>query len=168
MFLVILRTKLWVCKSNTITHNKIILSRFGSRTFSMGLSSSALNAGLTGAVIGSLSWVLQNAREGANLAREVTAACSDFARVTKTFKEDDDCFQWTFFFVGICVGSTCSWIITFFGCRRTLYFVSTATVTTSLPSFPLRVTPPIIEELPSVDVKAKRRRGSLSHLALGR
>jgi len=51
----------------------------------MGLSSSALNAGLAGAVIGCLSWVLQTAREGANLAREVTAVCSDFARVTKTF-----------------------------------------------------------------------------------
>jgi len=134
----------------------------------MGLSSSALNAGLAGAVIGSLSWVLQTAREGANLAREVTAVCSDFARVTKTFQEDDDCFQWTFFFVGICVGSTLSWIITFFGCRRTQYFVSAPTVTTSAPNFSRRVAPPIIEELLTADVKAKRRKGSLSHLALGR
>ena len=156
----------------------------------------AWNAGLTGAFVGSLSWVWQTAREGSDLAREVTAACGDFARVTKSFREDDDCFQWTGFFVGICIGSILTWIITFLGCRRTQYLLplptlatSTAcfplrsavpiieeirlplpapTLTTSRASFPLRVAGPIIEELPPFDVKVKRRRGSLSHLALGR
>ena len=133
----------------------------------MGLGS-AVNAGLTGAIVGSLHWVWQTAREGANLAREVTLVCTDFARVTKTFQQDDDCFQWSLFLVGVFVGSLCSWIITFCACRRTRYRLSAPTVTTSPATFPLRVTPPIVEEQAFADVKVRRRKGSLSQLALGR
>jgi len=109
----------------------------------------------------------QTAREGVNLAREVILAYTDFARVTKTFLQDDDCFQWPLSLVGIFVGSLGSWIITFWSCRRTRYLLSTQIVTTSLATFPLRVTPPIVEEPVLADVKVRRRKGS-SQLALGR
>jgi len=156
----------WVCKSDIITHNKIIRSRFASRTYSMGLGG-AVNAGLIGAIVGGLHWILKTAREGANLAHEVKFACTDFARVTKTFQQDDDCFQWSLFLAGFIVGSLCSWIITFCACRRTRFLLSTPTVTTSCATFPLRATALIVEEQVSADVKVRRRKSS-SQLALGR